>query len=1245
MKRIIVATLFINLFALIAFSQSTTGRLSGNVSGPDGLIPGATVTISDQQTGREQTTTTNSVGAYLFERVPFGNYTVRVSQDGFKTYVGTDVKVDANTEYTLSPQLELGDVNVEVQVTAGADLVNSSDGALSTTVDSKQILDLPINGRNPLSLLNLQAGVNATSNSITGQRSSSVNYTRDGINVQDNFIRTGGFVQDRPSVDDTGEFSVTTQNAGAELGGGASAQVQLITPRGGNEFHGAGYIYNRNSYFSANEFGNNAQGVEKPFLNRNQVGGKISGPLPIPGFGEGTPYFFKDKGFFFFNYERYILRQKTSKTVTTMLSDARQGLYTYTGLDGVARTVNVLDGTGFASAIPTANGGALSGVDPTIQARFLDRAPTTGNGLVLNGGISQQLLFNQQNNDTRNAFTMRFDGDINDNNSVYFVYKFNDNADDRTDIDTTFNVEPVNTQGGPTSGYLVAWNSVIGSSFTNEVRFAFNQSAPFFNEDPNLPSDFLINGAPYITNPQSNFQAQGRATDQITIQDLASYTTGDHTLRFGADIAILKIDSETNFNRVPLYTIQSGNTITPELPVTIFAGGASAADRARMNRLRWFLGGFVGAGSVAANFAGIDVGPQLGGSSLQNFRYQTYGLYFQDSWRATPELSLNLGVRWDYYSPLVNPEVVYLEPDFNGATDKQGAVDAILNPNGQYVFLGTNSGNPGQFFRPDYNNFGPVVSFAWSPRDRGSFIQGLFGNSGVLRGGFRVGYINDEYVLSSFNAAGANPGLDLTSQATQNGSVALNARFSTGLPGFTLPTFTPPPISFATANTNAGNFFNTVFAIQPDLEMQQNYQYSFGFSREIGFDTAIEVRYVGGQSSNMVRGIDYNQMDIVSDGYLTDFQNARNNCRIFSESNGLTLSDGCFDPRNNGLAGQVDLPFFAQLPFGGLLTNGTIRNFIQTGQVGQMALIYVLNGLNGSFPFRANENAGVVDMLQNQGKYNYNSLQAEVRKRFTKGLAFQANYVFSKVLSDIPGDGQSRFDPLLDFARPELEYNRADYDRTHTVNINVNYELPFGKGKPFLNYSGWADKFVGGWQATSIINYSSGVPISVEFNGGTLNRSGRSSRQTANSSLSLDEIRNLVGINYGSDGTVYYIDQSVISSLGNATGGNVETSNDGTFADQVFFQPGAGETGLLPRNFLDGPSYFNVNFGFIKNTRFGERYNLQIRAEAFNLLNSTRFFISQSSNIFEIRNGTFGIIGSGSTYSSRLMQFAMRFEF
>ena len=195
MRKFFVIGMMLCIFSTLSIGQSTVGRIVGTVSGPDGgLLPGATIVVTDTQTGRSFTSTTNESGGYKFEQLSFGVYTLKVTANGFKTYVANNVKVDANRVYTLNPKLEVGDISAEVTVQAGAELVNSSNAELSTTVSPKQVLDLPLNGRNPLDLLNLQAGVNTTSNSINGQRSSSVNYTRDGINVQDNYIRSGGFV-------------------------------------------------------------------------------------------------------------------------------------------------------------------------------------------------------------------------------------------------------------------------------------------------------------------------------------------------------------------------------------------------------------------------------------------------------------------------------------------------------------------------------------------------------------------------------------------------------------------------------------------------------------------------------------------------------------------------------------------------------------------------------------------------------------------------------------------------------------------------------------------------------------------------------------------------------------------------------------------------------------------------------------------------------------------------------------------
>src|SRR5215510_1664375 len=296
MKKFGFTLLVLCALSIFASAQTNTGGLVGTVSGPDGAIPGATITVTDNQTKLETTVTASGEGAFAIPRLAVGLYTVKISATGFKTFVATDLKIDVGRQFTLSPTLEVGGVSESVTVVAGTDIVDATTGELSSTVSPRQVLELPLNGRNPLGLVGLQAGAAPNrgngSEIINGGRTSSTDFTRDGINIQDVFIRNG-FVPDTPTVDNTGEFTVVTLNAGAERGFGSS-HVQLVTPRGGDQFHGALFLYNRNSKFSANNFFNNATGryaatdkavqlgqanvgdakVPRPFLNRNQFGGK-----------------------------------------------------------------------------------------------------------------------------------------------------------------------------------------------------------------------------------------------------------------------------------------------------------------------------------------------------------------------------------------------------------------------------------------------------------------------------------------------------------------------------------------------------------------------------------------------------------------------------------------------------------------------------------------------------------------------------------------------------------------------------------------------------------------------------------------------------------------------------------------------------------------------------------------------------------------------------------------------------------
>ncbi|HWN08363.1 MAG TPA: carboxypeptidase regulatory-like domain-containing protein [Pyrinomonadaceae bacterium] len=1283
------------LFAIApsAFSQGSTGTLTGTVSGPDGVIPGATVTVTDTQTQKERTVLTSGEGSFSITQLEFGSYTVKITAQGFKTHTATDLKINAGQEYSLNTTLEIGSLQETVTVTAGADVINSSNASLANTISTKDVKELPINGRNPLALLNTMAGVNATSSSINGQRSTVTNYTRDGLNVQDNFIRLGGFVQDRPTVDDTGEFTAILQNAGAEFS--SSQTVQLITPRGGSDFHGALYEFNRNSHFGANTFFGNFNNTPRPFLNRNQFGGTISGPAPLPRFGEGGPSLWRDKGFFFFNTEIYRQASQAAASATTLLPAARNGTFTYTATctavtcppgitPGQQITVNSLTGAGLNlaggnAAVFAAAGGATS-VDPVVQARILSRLPDAGNGTAQGINFTQGINFNVAAPVIRDAQTGRFDVQFNDENAANFVYKrtFDDNA--RTDLAYSFNTQPYVTQGATTTLYIGAYNWTPSASFSNEVRGGYQFSNPFFLEG-GVGQGFVFSNsqtqagntvAGLITNPEGSFRSQGRNTSYWNIQDNATYSRGNHSFRFGFNRDAYQIVALNFAATTPVFNFSStANPNTPGLTTALFPGGISATDLGRINAQRYLLAGIIGGASVQANVVDIASGFQLGAPAIRDLRYSIYSGYAQDQWRLSPRFTLNLGVRYDLYTPLNNPAGVYLE---TRVADGQTATEAALNPNGVYQALGINSGNAGDFQKADKNNFGPTVSFAWSPQFGGALGSLFPGDGGtVFRGGYRISYNNNEYVRTPDNAYVQLVGLgSQVINAFQGGSAQLRSVLTPrpDLPGFTAvpgnfatPALPTLPITYTTANNNAAKQ-GLVWVFDPDIQAPLVHEWNIGIQRDIGMKSVIELRYVGSMSNEIWRSVDSNQVDIRNNGFLADFIRARENCRL----QGATIA-GPADPLlkctsaafNAGIPGSQVLTVFPNLPSGGLLTNATILGQIRDGVPADLAVTYIINNLATGVNFLANPNAFVANVTSNGGQYRYNALQAEIRRRYADGFSYQVNYTFQKTLADSTQDTQQSVDPYLDNLNQRLNYARPQYDRTHTINGNLNLELPFGRGHRWLSDGGVASKIFGGFQMTSIFNISSGAPISILDTRGTLNRAGRSALQPGTSSLTASQIKDLVGI-FKTPNGVFFINPSVLQATTPA--GVVVDLNQplpagvtpqqltirgasplgvAPFPGQVFFRNPPGSTGNLPMNFINGPIYFNWNAGLFRNFGLGETRRLQLRAEVFNVLNNPQFNLGEGSGVFNVNSTTFGRVGS--TFAARIVQFGARFDF
>jgi len=1256
MRKISITLVLLLITSAMAFAQGSSGKLSGTVSGPDGLLPGAKVVVKDDSTNKEITLTTDGSGFYQIPQLEFGTYTIRISATGFKTLVGSGQKVDIGRAATFDATLEVGDVSAEVLVTAGADVITAGTAQVSSTISPQQIMTLPLVTRSPLSLTLLQAGTSSNgATTINGMRTSMTNITRDGINIQDTFIRSNAtdFAPGRPSVDDTAEFTITTTNQEADQGSG-SAQIRLVTPRGTKDFHGALFAYNRNNGFAANNFFNNRSTTpsiaEKPsFRNRWQYGGKVSGPLWLPAFGEGGPKIWKDKAVFFFSYEGIKDPVSGAATRTILTPSAQAGAFTYQRTNSTSVTPFCPSQTiGSVCTIPNVLGFAVSNglavpatIDPIIQNRILSRLPTASNFTGGDGFNTAGYRLLRRQDQTRDQYASRFDFDINDANSVLFIYNYNKEVNLRPDIDTGgFSAVPDGEQSSDNKQYTAAYRRVFSSNIVNEFRGGlFKSEVPFYRLTS--PNTFNL-AVPLVTNPENNFGNQGRSTKSWNFQSNGDWVAGKHSFKFGGQLQfydVVAYNDSPNGSIVPTVTVGTG-TFTPQFAATQFSsiGGISTAQLGTANAMLGLFGGIVNSSNRMYSVPDLTQGFQ---SQRVNepFKHGSHSLYLADRWQVSSQLTLSLGVRWEYYPPLTLGTGVSLEPLID---DIDNPIPSLLRQNGSYVPIGTNAGRANAYYRPQYDNFAPNLGFAWTPSFKSGLGKFLFGDRSVIRGGYSHAFGNDSIITSIRNAAVGNQGLAATNVSVPN----QNGRLSPGtyaLP--TTPTFIAPPRSYLQNNTAAFTNFGTVFAIDPNIEVTRVKQYSFGMQREFWGNTAFEVRYVGTNSDNMVRSIDYNQIDIRSNGFAADFNRAANNDRLCQATVGCTTGAG-FNP---AIPGSVALPVFSLMGANALLTNATILGQIRAGTPADLALVYIQNNLNNHptvaspslvpfVNFLANPASGVVNLLENGAYYQYHSLQTEVRRRFSNGLYFQANYTFSKNIGNAAASNgsQSLVEPFLDNKQPELDRTRVDFDQTHAFNFNGVYQLPFGKGKAFLSGGGLSDKLFGGWEFSGIVQINSGVPITFVDPRGTLNRAGRSGRQTANSSLTTSQIRDLLGT-FEQNGRIYWINPSIICSNGAATAG----FGQAPCAGQVFSNVQPGQTGSMGRAIINAPTFFNVDAALLKNIRFSEDTRLQFRVEAFNMLNKVNFF--PGASIQNIGSSTFGQITSAG--AARQLQLALRFEF
>lgn len=1253
----LVAALLL-LWAGQARGQSSTGSIVGTVIDSQGLpMVGASVTLTNVGTNFSYTSTTGSNGGYQFKSIDYGYYRLSATKDGFKAGVVNNVKLDAATEYSVPPiTLEVGTTSEAVTVEAGAEVVNTTSAEVTSTVEKAQIDSLPILNRNPLALLSLEAGVansgpnGAISTTINGQRTSFSNLTIDGINVQDNFIRENGldFSPNLPFNSQAQEFTVVNQNAGVENGGGSS-QVSIVTPKGTNQFHGEGFWYYRSNAWAANNWFDAASGIAKPGLLQNQGGGNLGGPI------------IKDKLFIYGYYELLRLRQQTPND-TTILSPAIQaGLsastptlpFTYQPVDqttgqpsGPMQTVNLL--AMFPSFKP----------DPATMAILQGIPKTSNNTRVGDGTNLLGYQFNARSNNTLDNSGFRADYNLNSHNTLTGTYSWNRQVVDRPDIDTSFNQIPIVSNNDKTNFLSTAWRWNSGANFTNEVRFGFDLAPAIFATTQNFSKPGYLLGGFATTLPTPDFEPQGRTTHTWVWKDNASWVHGNHVITFGGQAQRVTIFAYDNFGVTPTYTLGI-NAGAPQ--ISDFNNGSttiSSTALANASALLASAAGVVSEVSQTFNVTSQTSGFVNGAPNNRNYRENNWSLYLGDSWRLTRRLTFSYGLRWEYYSPVDEKNGLVLLPVIPAGQ----TVEQTLLGNATVDFAGGPSKR--SLYNPDRKQFAPNIGLAWDP----------FGNGKTaVRAGFSMNYVNDAFFTAAANAAAGNTGL--SASPAQFGITGATVSSLNGQ-GLTPPPF-QVPIDFQTNAINATNAFEGVgglagYAIDPNISTPYVEQWNLSLQRDIGRNTSISVGYIGNHGVGLFRAIDVNQLDFTKNGFLADFNRARSNgfLALATPPNapgcggaGTSTQCGVFNPLfNPAVGGSQPLTVFPNLfgtggidpSFGPNVFQQSFVNLIQLGQIGQLeALEHSEEYDTGNNPFPGFNNPVLLfpnpfimggDLLKNSSFSTYHAGVVEVRRRLNSGLYFQANYVFSKVMTDY-GTGtnidQDRFQPYLDNARPSLEKGRAPFDITHAFKANFTYDLPIGTGHRLFNTNSKAlGLFVNGWQTASVFTWQSGNPFSILSQWPSFNRSGtRSARDTAVATLSHGQISNDLGVFVQPNGIVYGINPSLISPDGTGIPSQPQLSCQPAVTGG-FCNPQPGQVGNLQLDAFTGPAYFDWDLSARKDFAVTEKIKLTFRTEAFNVLNHP-VFLMQDQNINSTQFGQ-----STSTVSqARILQMSLQLKF
>jgi len=1232
----------------LAFAQSANTSLRGVVKDPSGaVIPGAKVTLVNNATGQTFSTVAGASGEYQFSQLPPAKYAINVAATGFGAQSEV-AELLVNQPATINFSLSVNATQEILNVTAEAQTLNTTDASLGNSTNNATIQALPSETRNVPDILSLQPGViylpppsnpamqDSRSGAVNGGRSDQGNITVDGIDDNDQvngFAFTGVLRQTQDSIE---EFRVTTGGANADAGHSSGAQVSLITKSGTNRFHGAAYWYNRPTFTVANDFFNkqaqlsSGQPNRPGKLIRNIFGGDLGGPI------------FRDKLFFFANYEGSRQAESAQVVRTVPTASYQSGILQYAGASGGTVSLSPAQVAQLDAGCAVCNTAAYApGPGPNPNALGYFKSMPAANGFNAGDGLNTgSFSFSSPNPKTLNTTILRLDYIPSSKHRIF--------ARGNLQKDTTGGLEQFPGQG-PSSvlidnskGMTFGDTWTLSSNMVNDIRYGFIRQG-FGNSG--------IGSGDYV-----DFRFLDTATAETrntivsvpvnNIVDNLNWTKGKHNIQVGANWRLVHQNRDSN---VTSFNFGTSNPSwlggSPPDPATL---GLDSVDDGFSSSYQQAYANLVGVIPEVTNVYNYAVSSATTGTLLsdgasidRHFKANEYEWYVQDSWRVRPNLTVTFGIRhtilqtpWETKGQQVAPTI----DTHTWFTQREAAAQKgqIFEPNLTFSPNGPYYGRPG-FWPKSKNNFAPRLAIAYSPDGKTSIRAG----AGLYYDHYGQSLISifDQNGSFGLSTSVSNPASQTTSETSTRFTDRHTLPFNNGTaPATQAFPFTAPVDNFA-----------ITWGLDSKLKTPYSEAFDLSIQRELPKGFTLETAYVGRLGRHLLQSLDLAEP--------VDFVDPQGGGDYFTA--GAQLSARVDQNKGNPNATVSSIPYFEHLfPY--------MANFDFPGQSATQAIYsdewapfrsnlgattaladldffcssgseFDSQGDPVSYPCPANQQSrfwqnqfSSLYALSTIGMSYYNAAQVTLRHPMSHGLQADISYTYSKSI-DFGSDAERATEfsngvafgnsSIINTWKPSLNRALSDFDTTHLITVDWVYQLPFGKGASLLSGSnGFVNAFIGGWQLSGILRATSGLPFSVFDPGWTTNW------QQSGNGVVTGKVK--MRKHFDQNGAPQFFDDPAAINSGISSGGPIRLSYP-------------GENGQ--RNKFRGDGIFDLDSGLSKTWALGEYGKLKFGWEVYNVTNTDRFDVPNGQQT-QLTAGTLGV--SNTLLSTpRRMQFSLRYDF